>query len=492
MKNAMAANNWKPYLWKGLFLLFMMLFAYFKFTYHELWKDEWQVWMMARDMGWFELFGNLYFEGHPALWYIYVKIWTYAYHWSSGWSQAAILQTAHLLLAAAAFYWLLFRLRYPWWLKLTLLGSYFVLFEYGMVNRGYVLVLWLCFLLLERIHAFREKPWPVAIFLFLLCQVEVYSTLMVAAFGIYLLAETLRLEGDLSKAIKARYLQVCGGGAILGGLVFLLTVFPYTEGRNLQAAFNDPFAPDVVQTAFQGLFVNTFWLGALPDTNAFGVTGLGLALSGVVLLLVLYFFWRVRSVWVGFVFFSVIFFTFSAGFYAGGVRQWGMYFVFFISCLHLYLDHKPSFKIDQLVILGSFLFFQLWYTARAIDKEINFPFTNAKLAGEFIKEKVPEQVPVVAINKFAATPVVGYTGRNFYALPEGEPFSYFKWTERIYLPPEAELKLFGQFKKVSGIIVLSYQPLDPQRYPTAQLWQTFDDFNLKNENYYIYTLAVDR
>ena len=77
--------------------------------------------------------------------------------------------------------------------------------------------------------------------------------------------------------------------------------------------------------------------------------------------------------------------------------------------------------------------------------------------------------------------------RNFYALPEGEEFSYFKWTEKIYIPPQQELFLFADFKKVGGIIIISYQALDPNRYPNAKLWQTFDDFNLKNENYYIYT-----
>ncbi|MEN0005172.1 MAG: hypothetical protein AAF798_13555 [Bacteroidota bacterium] len=486
----MQANWWKTRGLQLFFGLFVLVFGYFKFTYHELWKDEWQVWMMGRDMGWLELFGNLYFEGHPALWYIYVKCWTYVYHLFPAFDQATILQVGHFMLAVAAFYWLLFRLRYPIWLKLSLLFSYFIFFEYGLVNRGYVLVLLLGFMLVERIADFRQKPWPVAILLFLLCQVEVYSTLMVAAFGVYLLAQKW-VELGWRKVWSDRALLVCGGGAVLGGLVFLLTIFPYTEGRNLQAAFVEPFAADVVRTAFQGNFVNTFWLGVVPDTNAFGVSSLGLGLSAVVLLLVMYFFWRVRAVWISFIFFTLIFFLFSAGFYAGGVRQWGMLFLYFVFCLHLWYDHRPKLLWDQRVILASFLLFQLIYTGRAVEKEFFFPFTNAKATGAFIAEKVPPEVPVVVINKFAATPVVGYAGRNFYALPDGDPFSYFKWTERIYIPPEVELKLFGQFKKVRGIIILSYEGLDPQRYPNVQLWQSFDGFSLKNENYYLYTLPTE-
>ena len=150
-------------------------------------------------------------------------------------------------------------------------------------------------------------------------------------------------------------------------------------------------------------------------------------------------------------------------------------------------DHQKQFSIPQYAILGSILLFQLLYTYRALEKEVSFPFTNAKQAGLFLKEKVPAEVPIVAINKFEATPVLAYAERNFYALPEGEEFSYFKWTEKIYIPPQQELFLFADFKKVGGIIIISYQALDPNRYPNAKLWQTFDDFNLKNENYYIYT-----
>ena len=46
----------------GLFIAFIGLYLYSKFSYHELWKDEWQAWLMARDMGWGELLGSLYYD----------------------------------------------------------------------------------------------------------------------------------------------------------------------------------------------------------------------------------------------------------------------------------------------------------------------------------------------------------------------------------------------------------------------------------------------
>jgi hypothetical protein len=97
----------------------------------------------------------------------------------------------------------------------------------------------------------------------------------------------------------------------------------------------------------------------------------------------------------------------------------------------------------------------------------------------------------VAISKFAAAPVAGYLGRPLYALPEGESFTYFQWLEKIYLPPESELRLFAQYKKVNSLPILSYQELPASRYPSLELLRKWDGFNLKQENYWLYQLRVN-
>ncbi len=142
------------------------------------------------------------------------------------------------------------------------------------------------------------------------------------------------------------------------------------------------------------------------------------------------------------------------------------------------------------LVISVFAIFNIVHNGKAVVEEKNIPFTNAELAGQFIKEKIPEKVPIVAINKFEATPVIGYARRSFYELPDGVPFSYFRWVDKIYLPVENELKLFAKFKGVGGIVVLSPKPLDADRFPSLQLWQKWEDKNYKNENYYLYTLSL--
>ena len=481
-----------------IFAIFITIYLQVKFSYHELWKDEWQAWLMARDMGWGELAGALYYEGHPALWYFYLKIWTY---FSSGLNDPLLLQSAHALLMVGVFYLIFFRLRFPFWFKLLLLLSYYPFFEYGIVSRGYALVMLLGYGIVLLLND-PEKHWKkLAILFFLFCQTEVYAVMMAGALLFYLFLEQ-RKDGNWKSALKNNAFQKIATSAFLGLVVFIISVFPRGSSDDLSRAYlSEPLSGEVFFKGFQGMFANTFWIGSIQDTNVFGVSGLGQIFSLIILGGLVYLFYRdsekeflQKNILFTFLFFTAGYFIFLLTIYTGGVRQWGTYFIFFTLLLHLFFEKIESraLKLDylQIGLLVSVLLFQIRYTVLAVQKEVQFPFSNAKITAEFIQEKVPAEVPIVAINKFEVAPVVGYANRDFYALPSGETFTYFKWVEKIYLPPEQELKLFAEFKKVRGIIVISPKPLGEKRYPNLKLWQQFDNYNIKNEIYYLYTFQV--
>ena len=115
------------------------------------------------------------------------------------------------------------------------------------------------------------------------------------------------------------------GGWAAGCLVFLITVFPRASGEELAHAYvGQPFGWDVLAKSFQGNWANAFWIGSIKDTNAFGVQPAGLVLSILVLLSMAWFFRKARAVAWAFWAFQIAFFLFSALFYTGGVRHWGM------------------------------------------------------------------------------------------------------------------------------------------------------------------------
>ncbi|MEM6963939.1 MAG: hypothetical protein AAF573_04170 [Bacteroidota bacterium] len=484
-----------------IFGVFIIAYVFFKFSYHELWKDEWQAWLMARDMGWVELFKALYYEGHPALWYAYLKLWAYL---SDGSNDPVLLQVAHALVMVGVYYLLLLKLRLPWWFKALLLLSYYPFFEYGMVSRGYAFVMLFGFAIVLFLNE-AEKHWKaLAILFFLFCQTEVYAVMMAGALMFYLFLENRKVlfkkvnDNATTKntakntATKSALLKITAS-AFLGFLVFIISVFPRGSADDLSRAYlSEPLSSEVFFKGFQGMLVNTFWIGAVPDTNVFGVSGVGLVLSGVVLVGLIYFFKNEKNVLWTLLFFVIGYFVFLVTIYTGGVRQWGTFFIFFILLAHLFFEKNKDKKLDylQIGLLVSILLFQIRYAFVAVQKEYQHPFSNAKLAAAFVREKIPEQVPIVAINKFEVAPVVGYAHRDFYALPSGDTFTYFKWVEKIYLPPEQELRLFAQFKNVGGIVIIAPKPLGEERYPNAQLWKKIDSYNIKNENYYFYTLSV--
>lgn len=478
------------------FLAFTGAVAWIKFGFHELWKDEWQAWMLVRDLDWRSMLGFLNYEGHPALWYVYLKL-AHGITAGTGLPEAGVMQAAHLLTVAGVYFLLFFRLGFSLWLRVALGVGYFLFFEYGVVNRGYALTAFLSLLATDLIarnqpgSSNRQISGPVtALVFFLLFQTEVQGGIIGAAWCCFLLAQTS--GNGWQTRWKTFFREPAVLGWLLGLVAFVWTVYPREAPGTVVRPYNAHVGSllDSALSAFQGILANTFTIGWLPDTATTGWSGTGLLMSAVVLAALHHLFRQERAVWLTFFAGMLGFWLFFGLIYVGGVRQWGMVMVFFIGCLHLWSRSRADIAWPQLLILGVVLSAQMLYTWKAVDKEIRFPYSNASAAGAFIKNNLPPSIPVVAINPFDATSALGYAGRKFYALPEGEPFSFFHWLDKVYLPPESELKQFAQFKKSGNLVVIAGKPLDPKQYPKLMHWKAFDGYNIKNENFYLYTLQI--
>lgn len=459
-----------------LWLLIVLVLAFLKWEYHEMWKDEWQAWFVAKDMGIGQILSFLYYEGHPALWYLFLKPFTWL-----PFDQFTLLSAAHLLTIGGALYFLMVKFRTPLWLCLLFSLTYFVFFEYGLISRGYALVMMLALWTAVLVRDARQYTWEAALVLFLLCQTEVFGVLMALAFSFYLFITT----DDRKVFLLSNWTR----GLLAGLTVFVASVFPRSTGHIGRTGGTVMPVTDHLLSSLQGNLSNTFMPGTTPDTFRYGWTLTGLALSVVVLAGLWYYFRSDRKLGLTMALMLAMMTGFSFFIFLGGIRQWGMGFVFFICLTELLMDKtKPGWKL--LVVPALFSAFGVIHGFRAVREDIRIPFTNAREAGLFIRDKVPPKVPVVALNKFESTPVIGYAGRKFYELPDGKEFSYFRWVDKVYVPTEEELRLFGRYRGVGGIILLSPRPIDTLRYPAAMHWKTFAAPSYKNENYYLYSLPV--
>jgi hypothetical protein len=455
-----------------LAIAFVLFVFIFKITYHELWKDEWQAWILTRDMTFVDLLSFLNYEGHPSFWYIYLKPFTFI---ASHVEQSLLINIAHIIPVAILAYLLYVRTTLPLLLKLLISLSYFFCFEYSIINRGYI---WVLVWVLVAILAIKEhKTVLFTLSLFLLCQIEVYAVFIAIA-----LAWAYYREKGFSDLRPYISLSV-------GFLFFLVTVYPRSSYRGLSDSYNMwQISFSNLAKSFQGLLANTFTIGFIPDTVTYGYSAVGLLLSIVVLGIIIFLLQKERKalqMWaIGF----PLLYLFSVLVFTGGARQWGFSYVLFTTIMIMY----PSIFVEKkhLWLSTLLLIAPIIHNFKAILKDTQINFTNAKDAGEFIKNKIPENVAIVSLNKFETTSAAAYANRKLFEMPSGSTFTYFKWLEKVYVPTQSELMLFAKYKGAKGLVILAHEPVDQNRYPILKLWKSFDKENFKSEEFYFYVLNL--
>lgn len=459
-----------------LFVSVSAILLIWKFAFHELWKDEWQAWLVSRDQNFSEMFSFLNYEGHPSLWYLWLKPFTLLSNYCQ---EDVLLKIAHSIPALLSLYILFIRFKSHIIIKLMASMSYFLFFEYGVICRGYILVVLLSLLAVYAIK--QDKKILQTLSIFFLCQTEVY--------GVMISSLLLFYQYLIYKEIKSIKLSVFG--FIAGASLFILSVYPRGNEDDFSRAYNkDKISITVIKESFQGNVANIFGIGMIKDTSANGASWPGIILSFIFFILSLYILKQDKKTMYTWLAGVVAFILFGILIYTGGVRQWGMLFLFFICILEIneaYIKNKIIFGLALAMLVAPF-----YHNLRAMMYEFQLPFTNAKEAGTFISEKIPENVPIVSLNKFETANAAAYAERKFYELPGGHEFTYFRWLEKVYLPTQTELVLFSKFKRTKGIVIVSPKPIDAKRFPFLQLWQAFNKESIKNENYYFYILNMEQ
>jgi hypothetical protein len=152
--------------------------------FHEPWVDEAQAWQLARSLSLPALFKTyIRYEGSPGLWYFLLWILNRAHigytglHWVCG------------IIALAAASLLVFASPLPRILKLSLPFTSFLLFQYAVVARNYVLV---PILLFTVAYCWKKNPLLVALLLGLLANTALHAAVISAGLALVYAIEYLR------------------------------------------------------------------------------------------------------------------------------------------------------------------------------------------------------------------------------------------------------------------------------------------------------------
>ncbi len=195
-------------------------------AHHELWLDEAHHWLLARDSASIaELWRNTRLEGHPVLWSLLL------YGVSRITPDPLAMQLLHVLIAAAAVFIFAYKAPFSRVFKILFVFGYFMVFEYGMISRNYMLGL--CFIFLACTDfARREKMIRICALLAVAVNVHVVFTVIAVPLFAVLCIGYLR-ETNWNRLI------LTGTLIFLAGLVLLAIQIKSTEAGWLLDSISD-------------------------------------------------------------------------------------------------------------------------------------------------------------------------------------------------------------------------------------------------------------
>ena len=156
-----------------LIFIGFLIFSLFGILNHEMWRDELQAWMLARDSrSIVELYQNMQFEGHPALWHICLFGLSQITH------NPLIMQLFHWLISLCVAYLILNYSPFTLFQKFLLTFSYFIFFEYTLISRNYNLAILFSFLFCILYARSKSQYILYALLLALLANTSAYGFLM--------------------------------------------------------------------------------------------------------------------------------------------------------------------------------------------------------------------------------------------------------------------------------------------------------------------------
>ncbi|MDB5288788.1 MAG: hypothetical protein JWL69_29 [Phycisphaerales bacterium] len=186
--------------------------------HHEPWRDEADAWLAARDMGLRQLFHWLGPAGWPGLWYLLLM------PLAKAGLPVTAMKLLHAALAIGVVGLIAFFAPFSRLMKVLIAFSYFIIYEYAAVSRGYVLTV-LLLLLIAMVLSARERRYVLlGVLLFLLFNATTHGFLFAGAISAVVAVQAIARR-EFSRPMVA--------GAIIagiGGLLAFITLLPAAHG----------------------------------------------------------------------------------------------------------------------------------------------------------------------------------------------------------------------------------------------------------------------
>ncbi len=408
--------------------------------HHEPWADEAQAWLMARDLSPFDLFVRyLRYEGTPGLWHLILM----------GPAKAGLpyfsLSLISGIIAAGGILLFLTCSKIPLMPRLLLPFSFFLLYQYAVVARSYVLMPALLFAIAAIYRDRARRIWLFTLLLCLLANTNLHGMMITLWLAMIYALEARREWCAMETACRRRHVAAL---AVFGTVISLLILqlFPPSD-----TAFATGLRPNTIDCLiFQG---KTFW----PDS---------LTLHGVpwfsvpVLALSLVWFWRHQALWeyalpVGGL---LLFFALKH------VAAWhqGVLFLLWVFAVWIGCERHSvgiarggaRLRILDKVFPGVIVFVAavgIWWSVRTIQCDLTGPYSGSRAAAAYIKAHNLRSKPIFLTN-YHDIALLPYFQDNIYAnLNDGRKPAFWWWSTSNPLVQEKRWPA-GNIPKIIGEI----------------------------------------
>lgn len=218
MKKNRIIDFFKKY-YKFIILVTFVILSIIIGIKHEPWADEAQAWLIARDTTMHSLFFKyLHSEGHPALWYVVLKIFQLFG------LKFKYLYIVPIIFSSIGVYVFVFKSNFPWYIKCLFPFTFFIFYQYTIVARSYCLIFPLVSILATLWKDRYKKIGLFTLILILLINCETHTYLFAGSIYFYCLLESFI---DFRKGIKKdKKVYICFILLFISFFLTLLYVFP--------------------------------------------------------------------------------------------------------------------------------------------------------------------------------------------------------------------------------------------------------------------------
>ena len=456
---------------------------------HEIWRDEAQSWLIARDIPLSLLFQQINYEGTPALWHLILMPFAKA-----GFPPET-LTYIHLAIAFMAASIFIYKAPFSKLTKVAFLFSFYMAWEYAVIARNYNLTVLVVFAIAANYQNRFSRPLLHATLIFLLFNTNVHSFILAAGLAALYLYEILKekiplVEMKLPLAIL-----------VLGMVVTILQLIPAEDNMRGSAfyQFNYKAPARAVMNAFfplskeieSGVSLNFLLLLLAASSAIFGYA-------------LIYLFNRSRPVFLLFGFaISGLFFLFIFKHF-GGYRHHGLILVFLLFALWI-ASYYPKPKMDK-------QYFAKWVNEASAVRYVTFAlifslstsvfmhvneqihrYSGAPAMAHYLETlKLSDQVLVGESATFTSSLAPYLPGKKFW-YPEDERFgTYVVWNTSFaknrhlsFQDLEERIKE-NNLDNENSLLLLNHKI--PEENHHYQLLYKVDDglFGPSNEQYYLY------